>query len=171
MARDIEEFLRRAAERRKKQLKQKQGGDVGQPPQPPLRTPAQPPRVQQPPRKLVISDDQIEVVRKRSQDLRNESVTDHVARHIDSSNISEHASHLAEDLEQTDERLEERLHDKFDRDLGSLKDRQPLEQAAQVTAARKVSPVANDLVRMLKSPKTVRLAIILAEVLKRPDFE
>ena len=171
MARDIEEFLRRAAERRKKQLKQKQGGEAGQQQQqrqPPAQRPA---RAQQPPRRLVISDDQVEVVRNRKQDLRDESVTQHVARHLDSSSITEHASHLAENLEQADERLEERLHEKFDHDLGSLRDSARQEHVAPVVTVQTISPMANDLIEMLKSPQTVRQAIIIAEVLKRPNFD
>ncbi len=170
MARDIEEFLRRAAERRKKQLKQKQGGEVGQTAPPPRQPLAQPPRAEPKPRRLVIAENQVEVVRPKQRDLRDESVTQHVARHLDSSSITENASHLAENLEQTDERLEARLHTKFDHDLGSLKDRQPLEQVAAVVTAQATSPMANDLIEMLKSPKTMRQAIIIAEVLKRPEF-
>lgn len=172
MARDIEEFLRRAAERRKKQLKQKQGGEAGQQPQQQRQPPVQrPTRAQQPPRRLVISEDQVEVVRDRKTDLRDESVTQHVARHLDSSSITEHASHLAENLEQADERLEERLHEKFDHDLGSLQDRKRQEHVAPIVTVQAISPMANDLIDMLKSPKSVRQAIIIAEVLKRPNFD
>lgn len=172
MARDIEEFLRRAAERRNKQLKQKQGGQAGQQPVQQRKPPVQQPsRVKQPPRRLVISNDQVEVVRRETQDLRDEDVTEHVRRHLDVSDITEHASHLAENLEQADERLEDRLHEKFDHDLGSLKDRQPLEQIAPVVTRQRISHLANDLIQMLKSPKSVRQAIIIAEVLRRPKFE
>ena len=167
MARDIEEFLRRAAERRKKQLKQKQAG------QPPRPVPQQPPqRRQRPQQRLVISDEQVEVVRrKKKQDLRDESVAQHVKRHMDSSSVVERASHLAEQLEQTDERLEARLHKKFDRDLGSLEGKSPLDEVAPLVTAMQISPLANDLVEMLKSPKSVRQAIMISEVLKRPDFD
>ena len=114
MARDIEEFLRRAAERRKKQLKQKQAG------QPPAQVPQPPPqRRKQRPATFVIADDQVEVVRKRKPEMREESVVDHVRRHMDTSDVTERASHLAENLELTDERTEARLKKRFDRDLGS----------------------------------------------------
>ena len=172
MARDIEEFLRRAAERRKKQLKQKQAGQAGQQQQQQRQPRAQPPqRTQQPPRRLVIADNEVEVVRKKKIDLRDESVSQHVSRHLDSSRVTEQASHLAEKLEQADERLEERLHKKFDHDLGSLEGKKRPEQIAPVVTSQAISPLANDLIEMLRTPKTMRQAIIIAEVLKRPNFE
>ena len=33
------------------------------------------------------------------------------------------------------------------------------------------SQIARELVQMLKSPATVRQAIVVSEILKRPDFE
>ena len=106
MARDIEEFLRRAAERRKQQLKQKQRGGGAAQSQPPSPPP------QQPPRRLVIEDDQVEIVKpkKPRPSLREESVEEHVRRHIDSSDVAshaaqigQHAASLADKIQQTDE--------------------------------------------------------------------
>ena len=171
MARDIEEFLRRAAERRKQQLKQKQ-----QRPAAPPQRPATPPLPSaQPAKRLVIADDEVEIVRPLAQreiDMRDESVAEHVARHINTSELVEHASHLADRIEQTDERLEARLHQKFDHKLGKL-NAKPTVQDDVVPSVKTTesSQLANDLFKMFQSPDSVRKAILISEILNRPSFD
>ena len=170
MARDIEEFLRRAAERRAQQQKKKQ------------RPASPPPPPQEKPRRLVIGDDQVEVVKPRlvqQQDLRSESVDEHVRRHISSQDVVQHAQSigrhaegLAERIQQTDERLESRLHQKFDHQIGKLdKDvHAEVETAASVTVDE-VSAISSSIIRSLTNPQSVQQAIIISEVLRRPDFD
>lgn len=167
MARDIEEFLRRAAERRKQQGQKKQQAAAPPPRQRSVTPPAQP-------RRLVIADDEVEVVRPRlvEKDMRDESVAAHVQRHINTSEIADHVTHLSDRIEQTDERLEARLHKKFDHRVGTLDSKPSVQDdVVPVVKGEDISGLAKDLVEMLNSPKSVRQAILIAEVLKRPDFD
>lgn len=175
MARDIEEFLRRAAERRKQQQQKKAGG--GAPPPKPVRE--------------IIETAEVEVVqpvevvrpakpvkpkkRKRlvpqPKDLRNESVADHVRSHIDSSDIAEHAEHLGDRIQTADDRIAARLKRKFDHDVSKLDDLPTVQddEVAKVTE-QETSMIADGLVQMFRSPKSVRQAILISEILKRPEF-
>ncbi|MEM7453665.1 MAG: hypothetical protein AAF456_04845 [Planctomycetota bacterium] len=176
MARDIEDFLRRAAERRKQQ----QGGGGAQPPQQQQPRPAQPgpapPRQQQPPpRRLVIEEAQVyeqaDVVEPIPQRPRS-VISDHVRQYVDSSDIADHAEHLGERLSQTDERLEARLKRKFGRDLSRLDDRPSVQDPdAEIVVGREVGSVARDLLELFQSPESMRQAILVSEIMKRPDFD
>ncbi|MEM9409845.1 MAG: hypothetical protein AAGA30_01955 [Planctomycetota bacterium] len=170
MARDIEEFLRKAAERRRQQ-QQKQRGP----------TPSE--RVRE-----LVETGEIEVVQpievvepvpvqktrvaKPIRDLREQSISEHVRSHIDTSDISEHASHLGERIQNADDRIAARLNRKFDHDVSKLDDL-PTVQDDQVAGVTKdsVSPIASDLVEMLRTPKNIRQAILVSEILKRPELD
>ena len=172
MARDIEDFLRRAAERRKQQ------GGGGQQPQRQQQRPApqrQPPPRQQPPRRLVIEEAQVyeqaDVVEPIPQKPRS-VISDHVRQYVDSTDIAEHAEHLGERLSQTDERLEARLKRKFGRDISRLDDRPSVQDPdAEIVVGKEVSNVARDLLALFQSPQTMRQAILVSEIMKRPDFD
>ena len=172
MARDIEEFLKRAAERRKQQ-QQKRGS-------PPPKKP-----------KRVIESAEIEIVepiqvvepartRKFSnrkpvqpqRGLREQSVAEHVRQHIDTRDVSEHAEHLGEDIQLADDRISERIHRKFDHDVGQL-DEKPSVQDDVVPIVEQVqaSQLAKDLVGMLSNPQSARQAILISEILSRPNFD
>ena len=117
MARDIEEFLRRAAERRRNA--QQGGGQQRQPARPQPKSP--PPR--QP-----ISDRDVVQPRKKAAPLPSkeparavvkESVNDHVKRYLDVSDIETHVEELGDVIEQADERMEAHLDKTFDHDVGN----------------------------------------------------
>lgn len=181
MARDIEEFLRRAAERRKKQQQQQQGG-ARRPAQPPQRRqpPVQRQPVRQPPRQppkqrpnTLVDRKEIEFVtpKKKPHDFRNESVQEHVKHYINTEDIAEHAEHLGEHLSQTDERVEERIHKKFDHSVGSLSKRPSVTDSITESTGDDIAPIAQDLLELLSKPKTIRQAILVAEILRRPNFD
>lgn len=162
MARDIEEFLRRAAERRK----QKQSGQ-----KPSSRQPVRqqkPPTPRQQPR-LLIDDDEVRVIQPKQPDMRHESLEQHVRRHMDTRDVSEHASHLAETLEQADERMEERLNQKFDHEVGTFEG--DVTRDAATVDQGPISQVASDMIELINNPKTLRQAIIMSEILNRPNFD
>jgi hypothetical protein len=170
MARDIEEFLRRAAERRKQN---QQGGG-----KPPVARPVSPP-----PRKPITERSVVvpEVVTPLpSQQPRplpsetptyigNESVADHVRRHIDVTDVTEHASHLAEVIENADERMEAHLDKVFDHDVGRLGTGQGTTDELNRDVAS--NAIAEDLLELFQSPKSIRQSILVAEILKRPNFD
>lgn len=179
MARNIEEFLKRAAERRKQQQQ-------NQPP------PAQPPRQT----RRVVEPAEIEIVepvqvvkplkakskqpRKSlakerptlKRDLRDQSVADHVRQHIDTRDVSQHAEHLGERIQHVDDEVSARIHRIFDHDVGQLDDMPTVQddEVATVTDMQ-YSKLANDLLNMLSNPESVRQAIMVSEILRRPNFD
>ena len=163
MAGDIEEFLRRAAQRREGKAPA---------PAPPQQ---QPPPRQQPPRQQppVLEAELIEAIEiVEPSILRGDSVTEHVAEHIGSSGFSERLSHLGEHVDAADDRMEEHLHGYFEHDLGQLGVRT---SAAQDSTLDDDSPVLEEVVpatgflQMLSDPDTISNAIILNEILSRPE--
>jgi len=128
-----------------------------------------------------------------------ETVGQHVREHIESHPVSEHARTLGSELGQADEKLENRLHSVFDHSLGQLsktsidqstggsgsegqRDSQGESQGTDAAvwqhnavAAREKKKAAialrtTEIVEMLKSPAGMKQAIILSEILKRPEF-
>ena len=179
MARDIEEFLRRAAERRKQQQQKHQ-----QPAEPPKSRRVveaaeieivEPLEVVQPvkprPTRQVRKTKIIQKPRKRKS-LRDQSVSEHVRQHIDTSDVSDHADHLGERIQRADDIIDQRIHRKFDHDVGQLDD-MPSVQDDQVAKVEeeKASRIAVDLIEMLSKPESVRQAILISEILNRPNFD
>ncbi len=66
-------------------------------------------------------------------------------------------------VDQADERAEKRLHDTFDHEVGSL-------SHEDVVTVEETTP-AEEIAEMLKTPKGMRDAIILSEILNRPDTD
>ncbi len=182
MARDIEEFLRKAAERRKQQ----KSGDTPK---------QQPPRQQPPRRQEPIEEVQAELVRptpiQRRQDprskppkakplreqprkksnLRDQSVSAHVKSHIDTSDIAAHAENLGDRISSVHDQVEARIHQHLDHDITVIDDTPTITDDAPAEIFGKQSDDAvKELRKLLASPKSVGQAIILAEILKRPEF-
>ena len=194
MARDIEEFLRRAAERRK----QNQGQSAPQPPPAQQRPPEPPPRPKQ---RLADeaddrkSPDELDPYRElprsreagpsqptlppkappvarqgRPQQKRRESIADHVRDAIVVSDVTENASHLGEEVGLADEKLEARL-EKFDHKIGNLEGMSSVQDGRVETKGPDKSHLAVSLLELFKQPKTIQQSILIAEILKRPDFD
>ena len=171
MARDIEEFLRRAAERRKQQQQKQQ----------PAR-PQKARRVVEPVDIEIIEP--VEVVkpvrakpqtkkpRSTRKNLRDQSVAEHVRQHIDTSDVSEHAEHLGERIQHADDVIARRIRSKFDHDVGHLDDLPSVQDdSVPVVEEDQASKIAMDLLNMLSKPESVRQAILMSEILNRPDFD
>ena len=174
MARDIEEFLRKAAQRRQQQ----KGG--GPPPQPPPRR-----QVAQEP--MIIEAVDAEVVEPRrpagrpvqqpkqparkKHSLRTGSVSEHVESHLDTSSIGEHAENLGDRIAGVHDQVESRIRQRLDHDLTALDDTKSItdKPSAAIFGARSTG-AADALRKMLGNPKTVGQAILVAEILKRPDI-
>ena len=181
MARDIEEFLRKAAERRQQQ---KAGGPPKQ--QPPQR---QPPRQQDP-----ILEVEAELVRpapfkrkpmpqkqpqstpvrdrpRKQANLREQSVSQPVKSHIDTSDIASRADTLGDRISRVHDQVESRVHQHLDHDISKIDDRPTITDDAPPAI---VGAASNDAVielrRLLANPKSVGQAIVLAEILKRPSI-
>lgn len=181
MARDIEEFLRRAAERRQQQ----KGGQPAKPPrqqQPPRQQPPrqQPPQQRQPVRRQRPVEpeivDAIPVARKqqpkkRAPSLRQQSVSEHVKSHIDTTDIGAHAELLGDRIADVHEQVAATVHQHLDHDLTELDDNPSItDLPSPKIFGAKTDAFAAELRQMLNDPKSVGKAIILAEILKRPTI-
>lgn len=157
MSDEIDDFIRKVQERRR------QG--KGQPRRPAAPRPAEPPPPAPPPaapRTLVQRPEVVEA------EIVGDDLLVEISRsHIDTHEFQERASRLGEELGLTDERLEARLHGTFDHQIGELSRTQQklLDSAATVTPGRP----ENEVALLLRSPKNLRQAIILSEILNRPE--
>jgi hypothetical protein len=195
---EIEAFLRRAAQARAGQPpapphpQQPPAGQPFRPPaqqvpprpqQPPVRPPQprqqpsrigppSPPRPAPPPQRGAVVP--VQLVEEDSPALRT-SVEQHVAQHFDTRQFEERASHLGEGVDQADERMEARIHQSLDHSLGQLGAQAPAAvsaaQQAQRTQLSSYAAAAAGLAHLLVDPQNLRQAIILNEVLRRPDFD
>ena len=158
MAKNIEEFLKLAAARRQ-QGQQQQEVQI------------RPPQQQRQPEIVEIIDD-VEIVEPRSS-----GVGSHVQTHIDTSDIAEHTRQLGERISSADEKVKRRLAQKFDHSVGSLGQDSIEDQgevSAQTTTAVEAEDVperATELIQLFRSPGSIRNAILMNEILKRPDFD
>lgn len=158
---EIEVFLRRAAGKQDEQIAE----DVE------IIEPEQERRQQRPlrPRK-VLEAEVIEDVDVVSETMLAASISE-TTRRLLPSQFAKHP-HLAEDIEQADEKLADHLHATFDHKLGRL----GAEEAKEVALARVQSGkgltsrlTAAEFAEMLKTPAAARNAIILNEILRRPE--
>lgn len=155
MSGDIEEFLKRAAERRAKKKK-----------------PRQPP-VQPPPEIEIVEDVQI---LEPTGILSGETVADHVAGHIDTGDIGESTSRLGTRVGLSDDRMEAHLHETFEHQLGQLGTQTSAahdsildaDSPAGQAAAKPPHPLG-DLTKLFATPGDVRKAILLREIFDRPE--
>ena len=110
-------------------------------------------------------------------------VASHVERHLGTSEFDERTEHLGQQVGQADELMAGQLHEKFDHQLGSLTDTSvgailPVEQDQDADGAfdeptgRRIGGTptsAAGFAALLASNKDVRQAIVLNEILKRPE--
>lgn len=165
----IEEFLRRSSEARRGQSSEPQRAVpvVIQPqsrdPQRKMDTPrSQPSRGSNPVRTLSpsASSPKVEVVEKR------DSISKHVSEVLDNKKFSDRATHLG-----TFDDVAPRS-DKFSHEISHLqthiaRDTRPAEAAAEAAVNRQANASADlaVLVGMLRNPKSIRNAILMAEIL------
>jgi hypothetical protein len=99
-----------------------------------------------------------------------DAVSRHVAEHLrGTEQIAEHTRHLGEEVDQADEKLESHLHQVFDHQVGRLKTTATDYAALAASDAKRTGFTAGSIAGMLLSPDNLRNAIILGEILKRPD--
>ena len=179
MARDIEEFLKRAAERRRQQQQNKKGGGGNPPPGPPRQQPPrqQPPRQQQQPPPRTLAPEVITDVHVVSDPYASETVAEHVRKHITTDDVTENAEHLGDEVAGRDDRIEERISETFDHKVGQLEHKgiggrsESVQDKTTAVTEGEVNTAARDLISLLQNPQTVAQSIMIAEILKRPDFD
>jgi hypothetical protein len=159
MSDDIEEFLRRAAARRQQRQ--------GQPPQRPMYAPPPPPDIE------IIEPVEADIVEAVAAD---ESVAEHVSHYLAADEFQQRASHLGEEVGQADEHLKSHLTEVFEHRVGDLgSTSMAVEMAAVDTIGEDIPTVtrdrsgATDIVKMFRSPASMRQAILLSEIMHRPE--
>ena len=152
----IADFLRRAAERRGQQA------------------PAQRQVVKQIVDADVVEDAEI----IEADEVVAEDVARHVARRLDTSRIEKHVSQLGAEIDRSDDVMEAHLQDAFQHKLGDLGARTAAaeESVLDDDAKQKGSPSAPpaqmpqvDILGMIRRPQELRIAIVLNEILTRPE--
>ncbi len=172
MADEVEEFLRRVAQMRAQAEAQARGQQ--QRPKPQAAPP--PPPAPPPPARLVPARQEVVYLEPAEAEIVDAELTeigDNVGRHVTqhlsgTQQIAAHAQQLGYEVDLADDKLEARLHQVFDHQLGRLK------STASSTAATPHASLAADvtvseMLHMLRSPQSIRDAIVMAEVLRRPD--
>jgi hypothetical protein len=156
---EIEQFLKRANQRRM---------EKGQREAVPAR-----PKPKEPPKPLSqpLSEQAVDVIPLEHRDF--DSVSASVQQHLGGHQFDERAGHLADDISQADENMERHLQQAFGHRLGSLSNSDPLASSTPVTD---VQPMATDgrtatakaLAGLLANQDNIRQAIMLKEILERP---
>jgi hypothetical protein len=167
---EVDEFLRRVAQMRaaaEAQAKAQQRPAAAKPPAPPRPVP---------PQRLVPARQEVTYVEPAEAEIvaveipdRVEGFNRRVAQDLrGAEEIAEHTRHLGEEVDQADDKLEARLHQVFDHQIGQLK-KSTMEAAAILSSDPAAEGTARDMLQMLRSPQSVRDAIVMAEILRRPD--
>jgi len=173
MSDEIAEFLRRAAQRRAEQMQQQleQQRRAAQPQyQPPPTAPTRPqPLTPRPPVEAEIIDEDEPMPRRPALSTLSQKVS----QNLDTREFAARAERLGDATEQADERMESHLHQAFDHRMGSI-------SAGTRSIMADVTPEIDDemrarvaqhhpLLSLLRQPQSVRNAIILSELLQRPE--
>ena len=154
-ASDIEEFLRRANR-----------GASGPAETPPRRPAAASPALSG---RTTASPVPAEIVGDKSASGR---VADHVKSYLDASEFKRRSASMADDMAEDDEKRSEHRQEVFGHQLGQLGAAEPAvdspkSAAAAATAAG--SAAALDLAAIFMQPENLRQAILIQEVLQRPE--
>ncbi len=159
---EIGEFLRRVAQRL--------GGQVAAEPHPP-------PAAEPPIRAEAVAQQPVEAEIVREGPL-GDRVRQQVKEHLNTGKFDRRASQLGDEVAQADEQLEDRLHKKFDHEVSRLAGR--LGESATVPGVQEAGEVedrlseipltaAAGLAAMLGTAETARQAILINEILGRPE--
>lgn len=165
---EIGEFLRRTSGRANEpQGRPQPQQQAPQPPVPQRRPDAQRPFT--PPAKPAFAPPPLPSTQEAvaAEVVAGAGVNEHVRRSLSASKLGQLGPQLQSKVEMTDERMEQHLHQAFEHRLGDLKAR-PAERLTQTTPTD-ASLGALALVAMLRDPAGARQAILLNEILSRPE--
>ncbi len=147
---EISQFLRSAAERRgqpQEQARQQQ------------RRQQKPRPAERPVEAAVVEDEP-----------SGRRVAEHVREHLSNKEFTERASQLGRQVSRTDDRVEERVHEVFDHQLGAIA-KKPTRAPAFAESGPSEVPItaAAGLAAMLSNTDSIRQAILINEILTRPE--
>jgi hypothetical protein len=154
---EIEQFLKRANDRRSESPR-REAIPTSRSPKAPPKPPAAKPIDVQPLERSEIS-----------------SVAASVEKHLSNRTFTQRAEHLADDIVRADEEMEQHLQKAFSHRVGTLTDVQKATTTQGPATDKETSVVvaagsaANAIAGLLADPKNLRQAVILNEILKRPE--
>lgn len=97
---------------------------------------------------------------------RRKSIETLVSEDMSTADVTQHLSQLGLEISHADEKMAAHLHEKFQHQLGAFQtSQQPTE-----TQRRQGNEVAAEIAKLMRSPQGVRQAILVSEILRRPEF-
>lgn len=165
LAGEIEEFLERATQKRQEKSRRKPAKTVVT-----AAAPVPPPK---PARRLVQSTSE----NQGFEVTTGEAVAEHVRKHLDNRQFTERAEHLTDDITKSDTQREAHHKQVFEHKLGRLADTstsQHAQDASDSAASQQAThdasaAAATPIASMLANPESLRQAIVLNEILMRPE--
>lgn len=162
MNRDLEEFLKKAAERRNQKQAQRRAPVQSPPPanaQPLSQSgsenrPSSPPKPQKPARP-VGSSPKGTPPKTTASPLGNSSI----------GTLSQSSSNV----DQADERMADHLHQAFDHAFGDIAAPTTSSTADESPEVKQAEGLGKEILAMLRDPASVQRAIVLREILERPE--
>lgn len=155
LAREIEEFLRRATAKKQ---------DAEQRKPPPKQPAGQPAR----PVKTVGQRMEPRPTKKVQEPARPESVAEHVRRNVSTEDVVAHSKSLGSDLRKREEELERGIKKKFEHHVGKLAVGKGTTGGNEENPEKR-EPIAHQIAGMIRNPRDVRKAIVLSMILERPE--
>lgn len=185
---EIEDFLRKVAQKRQQlaqeqqrlQQQQTQQRQPARPSPPPVAgRPVEPRRIPPPslsktPSLRSVMDAPIvdaEILDDEDEDVSSADVVRHVAQHLSSREFDERAQHLGEATRRSERRLEDQVQQHFQAGSKAASVRQSADSVSAVApTAQTFEPEASSsLLQMLQNPANIRNAVLLSEILQRPE--
>lgn len=100
-------------------------------------------------------------------------MSESVERHLGTRSFNERTEHLADDITRADQQMEEHMQKAFNRRVGTLDEATP-KASAPATDTRPLATIeqpsaATAIAAMLANPAEIKQAIVLSEILARPE--
>lgn len=115
----------------------------------------------------VVSADIVEV-----EPVSGDDVAEHVERHLSTADFSQRAARLGDEVVHAPDDIQQHLADVFGHGpKGRLTGDHPTVASPSASGAPTTGAfAAGDLAKLLRSPKDLRMAFIMSEVLRRPEW-
>ncbi|MCA9268125.1 MAG: hypothetical protein KDA41_06620 [Planctomycetales bacterium] len=137
---------------------------------PPATPPPGPPGQRRPRGLGTLSDPLVIEAEVLDDDAPVTTLRPSVASHVSTKDLSQHATALADNLRQADERMDAQLHQHLDHRVGSLGDSSDaVYEDPNADALPPEAVTTSETAAIFKNPERIREAIILQEILARPD--
>lgn len=136
---------------------------------------------------MIVDADVVEIPEKLESELQATQVVGdggplgrglekHLEHHVDTSQIARHTAQMGQEVAEADEQMEAHIHEKFDHQIGTLKStlaETPIPQHEHFQSHDDMVTIegtsGKKLASLLKNRDGMRRAIVLSEILNRPE--